>query len=163
VTDEPIDPTRRRAWETLVDVYQSVLPDVVGALEDGAGIDSGVFSVLGWLGRAEPPGRMRFSTLHRHLRTRYTQPGLSRLVQRMEAHGLVERRPDPSDGRGVQVVCTRTGRTQHRRAEQVYHAALRDRLGSAITEDEARALTDVLARVATRLHAADATEDRLVD
>ena len=38
------------------------------------------------------PGRLRLSELHELMHPRYSQPGLSRLVQRMEADGLVERR-----------------------------------------------------------------------
>ena len=34
------------AWSALVAVYQAVLHDVVRALEDDAGIDSGAFSAL---------------------------------------------------------------------------------------------------------------------
>ena len=90
-----------RAWSAVVGVYQSVLHDVVRALEDEAGLDSGVFSALAYLARAEPAGRLRLSELHELMHPRYSQPGLSRLVQRMEADGLVERRPDPGDGRAV--------------------------------------------------------------
>ena len=44
---------------------------------------------------AEPSGRMRLSELQELMHPRYSQPGLSRLVQRMEADGLLERRADP--------------------------------------------------------------------
>src|SRR4029078_651752 len=87
------------AWSALVGVYQSVLHDVVRALENDAGMDSGVFSALAYLARAGPRGRMGLRELLELIYPRYSQPGLSGLVQRMEADGLVERRADPSDGR----------------------------------------------------------------
>src|SRR5690349_9259619 len=112
-----------RAWSALVSVYQSVLHDVVRALEGDAGLDSGVFSALAYLARAEPNGRLRLSELHELMHPRYSQPGLSRLVQRMEAEGLVERRVDPDDGRAAVVVLTRSGRARFAKADAVYTAA----------------------------------------
>ena len=60
---------------------------------------------------------------------RYSQPGLSRLVQRMEADGLVERRADPDDRRATIVVTTRAGRRQFTAANAVYADALRESFG----------------------------------
>ncbi|MCX4910894.1 MarR family winged helix-turn-helix transcriptional regulator [Streptomyces sp. NBC_00878] len=39
-----------------------------------------------------------------------SQPGLTQLVTRLERDGLVERRPDPTDGRAVLVHITESGR-----------------------------------------------------
>src|SRR6478735_7136874 len=39
-----------------------------------------------------------------------SQPGITQLVTRLERDGLVERRPDPSDGRAVLVHITEAGR-----------------------------------------------------
>ena len=85
-------------------VYQPVLRDVVTALERDAGIDSGTYSALAYLDQAG--GRMRLRELAELMRVRYSQPGLSRLVQRMEADGMVERRVDPDDRRGTVVSLT---------------------------------------------------------
>ena len=87
-------------------------------------MDSGVFSALAYLERAQPPHRMPMSELQRAMHPRYSQPGFSRLVQRMEADGLVERRADPTDRRATIVVTTRTGRRQFTAANAVYVDAL---------------------------------------
>ena len=63
--------------------------------------------------------------LQRAMHPRYSQPGFSRLVQRMEADGLVERRVDRRDRRATIIVTTRAGRKQFREANTVYIAALR--------------------------------------
>ena len=84
------DDDDQQLWSALVDVYQPVLRDVVDVLERDAGIDSGTYSALAYLDRAGR--RMRLRELHDLMRVRYSQPGLSRLVQRMEADGIVERR-----------------------------------------------------------------------
>ena len=104
------------AWSTLVAVYQAVLHDVVRALGEEASMDSGVFSALAYLKRAETPHRMRMSELQARLHPRYSQPGFSRLVQRMETDGLVERRADPADGRAAILTTTRVGRRAYDRA-----------------------------------------------
>ena len=128
------------AWRALVAVYQSVLHDVVRALENDAGMDSGVFSALAYLARAQPPGRMRLSELQELMHPRYSQPGLSRLVQRMEADGLLERRADPDDGRATILVTTRAGRARFARADAVYTDAVRAHFGRHLPAAEARNL-----------------------
>lgn len=138
------------SWSALVTVYQSVLHDVVAALDDEAGMDSGVFSALAYLERAQPPHRMAMSELQRAMHPRYSQPGFSRLVQRMEADGLVERRPDPDDRRATFVIMTRAGRAQFRAANAVYEATLREHFGRHLNTTDHTRLTTILNRVTTR-------------
>jgi DNA-binding MarR family transcriptional regulator len=132
------------AWSALVAVYQSVLHDVVRTLENDAGMDSGVFSALAYLARAEPRGRMRLGELLELMHPRYSQPGLSRLVQRMEADGLVERRADPDDGRATVLQMTRAGRTRFARADAIYTDAVREHFGRHLSAAEACTLRSSL-------------------
>jgi DNA-binding MarR family transcriptional regulator len=136
-----------RLWSALVAVYQPVLRDVVAALERDAGIDSGAYSVLAYLDQAGAPMRLR--ELQALMRVRYSQPGLSRLVQRMERDGVVERRVDPDDGRATFVALTRTGRSRFRRAHEIYAAALDEHLGRNVTPAAAAELARALDAVAT--------------
>jgi DNA-binding MarR family transcriptional regulator len=138
------------SWSALVGVYQSVLHEVVAALERDAATDSGVFSALAYLARAQPRYRMAMADLQRAMHPRYSQPGFSRLVQRMEADGLVERRPDPEDRRAMIVGMTRAGRKQFREANEVYAAALRGSFGRHLRDDEHARLESILTRVAQR-------------
>jgi DNA-binding MarR family transcriptional regulator len=138
------DDRQLQTWSTLVAVYQSVLHDVVGALEDDAGLDSGVFSALAYISRAEPPGRLRLSELQELMHPRYSQPGLSRLAQRMEVEGLIERRADPSDGRAALLIMTRVGRVRFARADAVYRSAVREHFGRHLSPTQARTLTAAL-------------------
>ena len=78
-----------------------------------------------------------------------SQPGLSRKVERMEQAGLVERRPDPSDGRGVIVALTRSGRATLRSAAAVHMAGIDREFSARITEDEAKVLSTVFERLMT--------------
>ena len=103
-------PSAPEVWRALVDVYQPVLREVVTELERDAGIDSGTYSVLAYLDRAGDA--MPLAELQALMRVRYSQPGLSRLVQRMEADGLVTRTGDPHDRRATTVALTSSGRAR---------------------------------------------------
>ncbi len=148
------EPDALAAWSALAAVYQQVVPAVVADLEDGAGIDSGAFSVLGYLARAEPAGRMPLTELQARMRVRYSQPGLSRLVQRMEAEGVLARRADPDDGRATVVELTEAGRTRLQRADVVYRAALVEHFARHVDPDTATELVHLLRPLATGLRAA---------
>jgi DNA-binding MarR family transcriptional regulator len=78
-----------------------------------------------------------------------TQPALTSLVQRLEEDGLVERRPDPTDGRAVLVTLTAAGAG----IVQSRHASRVDRLAELIAgldgadQDAIAAAMPALARV----------------
>jgi DNA-binding MarR family transcriptional regulator len=150
-----IDPTAtpelRRAWSAVVSLYQGVLPHLVDALEHDAEIDSGVYSALAYLDRAEPSGTLRLRRLQDLMHVRYSQPGLSRLVQRMEHDGLVERHADPDDGRSTVLMLTRVGRARLRKADEVYFRALAQHLGVALSDGGAVALAEVVEPITGRL------------
>lgn len=138
------------SWSALAAVYQSVLHDVVAALDSHAGMDSGVFSALAYLERADPPHRMPMGELQRAMHPRYSQPGFSRLVQRMEADGLVERRADPDDRRATVVITTRVGRRQYAAANVVYDRAVRTSFGRHLDAADHRRLAGLLEQVTAR-------------
>jgi DNA-binding MarR family transcriptional regulator len=150
VTTDTANADPLAAWSTLVTVYQAVLHDVVRALGDQAGMDSGVFSALAYLERADTPHRMRMSELQGLLHPRYSQPGFSRLVQRMESDGLVERRADPSDGRAAILTTTRLGRRAYDRANAVYGAAVEEHFGRHLSRSESGNVTRALEQVLQR-------------
>ena len=135
------------AWTAIVAAYQSVLHDLVAVLEREAKIDSGVFSALAYLDRAVPPRRLPMSDLQRLMHPRYSQPGFSRLVSRMEQDGLVRRTPDPADGRALVLVATRAGRARYDRANAVYTATVKARLGGPLTAEQCHTLAMLLAPV----------------
>jgi DNA-binding MarR family transcriptional regulator len=78
-------------------------------------------------------------------RSLFTRSGLTRLVDRIEAAGLVRREPVPGDRRGVRVVLTAEGRRRHDEAF-VEHLRLVERLfGSRLTAEQQHAVADALA------------------
>ena len=72
-----------------------------------------------------------------------TQPSMTSLVTKLEHDGLAERRPDPSDGRGVLVALTAAGeRYVHERRQA--GAAVLVRLIDDLPAAQAMALRDAL-------------------
>ena len=140
-------------WSALVAVYQTVLHDVVSALENDADMDSGMFSVLAHLARAEPPGSLPLGELQQLMHPRYSQPGLSRLVQRMEQNELVTRSVSVADGRAVTIRMTRRGRSRYERANDVYNAAVHEHFGAFLSPTERTRMANELERVIVRRRA----------
>ncbi|MEQ4720619.1 MarR family transcriptional regulator [Nonomuraea sp. B19D2] len=72
-----------------------------------------------------------------------SQPAITQLVTRLERDGLVERRPDPSDGRAVLIHITEAGRRigRSRYDDRIRHLAP---LVAQLTADQRRAIADAL-------------------
>jgi DNA-binding MarR family transcriptional regulator len=72
-----------------------------------------------------------------------SQPGLTQLVTRLERDGLVERRPDPTDGRAVLIHITEDGRQigQARHDDRARHLLP---LIAQLTPEERRAIAGAL-------------------
>lgn len=83
-----------------------------------------------------------------------TQAGISRLVQRLEQRGLVERTPDPTDGRAALVRLTSAGAETQRLYGRRHAQHVADAMSRALDEDE----LDLLARLSRKLLAAAETE-----
>jgi DNA-binding MarR family transcriptional regulator len=76
-----------------------------------------------------------------------TPSGVTRLVDRMEAEGLVQRQQCPSDRRGWHAVITTAGRARLRSAAPVHMRGVERHFGRHLTDQEADVLADVLGRV----------------
>jgi DNA-binding MarR family transcriptional regulator len=96
-------------------------------------------SVLDTLAFSERP--MRLSDLTRT--EQVTQPAITQLVTRLERDGLVQRRPDPSDGRAVLVHITEAGRRicRSRHDDRTRHLAP---LIARLTDEQRKALAGAL-------------------
>src|SRR3954467_13962642 len=76
-----------------------------------------------------------------------SRSGLTRLVDRIEADDLLERRPSAGDRRAIEVTITPAGSKLLRKMWPVYETVLRDQFESKLTNQEARALSRALAKV----------------
>ena len=95
---------------------------------------------------SEAPGReLRMTELAE--RVLLSRSGLTRLVDRLERDGLVERRSCPSDARGTLAALTDTGVARLREAWPTHLAGVVDRVVGRFSDDELRTLGSLLARL----------------
>jgi DNA-binding MarR family transcriptional regulator len=92
-----------------------------------------------------PSNASRLTDLNQHLLI--SQPSLSRMAERLEAKGLVERRPDPNDQRAVLLALTDEGRELQRRIGLEHVRHIHELIGAALSPEEFAEL----ARLTTRL------------
>lgn len=129
------------AWTGLIRAQRVALQRVEQRLKQAGLPPLGWYDVLWELERAGACGLRPFA-LERTLLL--AQPNLSRLLDRLEQAGLVERRRCDSDGRGQFVAITAAGRQMRRRAWQVYRVAIGEAVGTHLAEAEAATLARLL-------------------
>lgn len=132
------------AWVRLLRAHQAALSQVEGGLKAAGLPPLAWYDVLLELERADEPGMRPFELERALLLPQY---GLSRLVARMEAAGLVERRQCPGDGRGQMLAATEAGREMRRRMWPVYAAGLERAVGRHLSPDEAGQLAELLGKL----------------
>jgi len=114
------------------------------ALEDAIGLPLAWFEVLLRLHRSEK-GFLSMSSLA--AQTVYSSGGTTRLIDRIEAQGLVERGACPSDRRGVHVRLTELGADTLSKALEVHVAHLDEFVTSKLTDAERQALESALRKL----------------
>jgi DNA-binding MarR family transcriptional regulator len=102
------------------------------------------YDVLWELERGPPEGRRPFELKGRLLLAQYN---LSRLIDRLVAAGYVEKRSCPEDRRGHMLRITEAGKALRQRTWPTYQAAILKHIGSHLSEDEARLLSALLAKL----------------
>lgn len=105
------------------------------------------YDVLFTLSRANPCG-LRLNELNRDVLI--SQPSLSRMVDRLEAKGLVTKRPAEGDGRGTLIALTPEGAELQKTIGRRHVESIRAYLEPALDEDELATLE----RLCTKLRVA---------
>jgi DNA-binding MarR family transcriptional regulator len=131
------------AWEALLRAQITLLKEFAADFRSEP-VSLPEYDVLYTLTRL-PAGQGRLGELAETVRL--SQPGLSRLVARMEVEGLVKRDRDPADGRGTLVRLTDRGRVAQRAVGRRHARAIIARVGSVLTPAE----QCELARLCTKL------------
>ena len=133
-----LTPLEDKAWQGFLYLHDRLWREIEAELE-GAGVSMAEYSVLALLAKAGRAG-MRMSELAQ--RRVMSTGGFSRLTDRLQQRGLVERQRASDDGRGYVVVLTSDGRSLLRRAWRTHYAELRrlflDRLDETDLADLAR-------------------------
>ena len=142
-------PEHIRAWRLLIESQALVVERIEAALAEAELPPLAWYDVL-WAVSEAPGRRLRQSRLADAVVM--SRSGLSRLVDRIEAAGLLRREDSPSDRRGTEIVLTDEGRTMLRRMWAVYQDGIARGFAAAVPEPEA--LADALAPVVAALRAA---------
>ncbi len=147
------------AWEALLSAH-AVLLKQFAAEDIWADISMREYDVLYTLSKCREP--LRISELNRHVLL--SQPALSRMVDRLAERGLIERQPDPADGRGVRLALTGTGRARQHQIGLRHARSVAGALNARLDHGELRQLQTIclkLARqaAATSAAASDQNED----
>lgn len=111
-------------------------------------LQPGWFDLLAPLRRAGAPYELTPTELMRA--TMVSSGGITKRLDRLEAAGMVERRPDPSDRRGTRVRLTRTGRATIDAAIEA-HTQNETQLLEALTRQERADLDRILRKLLASL------------
>jgi DNA-binding MarR family transcriptional regulator len=130
------------AWESLYRAQVTVFRQLRADFPDGE-VTLTEYDVLFNLYR-QPEHRARIRDLTPQLLL--SQPSVSRLIERLESRGLVDRSGDPTDARGTMVALTPTGVEVFRRVGAEHSEWIADRM-SVLDPDELRALTAITTKL----------------
>jgi DNA-binding MarR family transcriptional regulator len=131
------------AWLALLRAQATVTDAVEAELVAGSGLPLAWHEVLVRLARAG--GRMRMRELAQAVLL--SKSGLTRLADRMEEAGLLERSACATDRRGTFAVLTRAGKSMLRRSGPVFRRAVEANLAGHLTPDELTSLRSLLEKV----------------
>lgn len=138
------------AWESLLSAHARLMKQF--AAEDSwQDLSMREYDVLYTLAKRREPVRM--GELHRQVLL--SQPALSRMVDRLVERGLVARRPDPADGRGVRLSLTDAGREIQRQIGRRHARSVARALTAELSPDELRQLATIGWKLAGRPAATD--------
>ena len=141
--EDPIRPATawNDAWRGVLFASAKVLRIAERDLVEREGFPVAWLDILAQLYDA-PGNGLRMQELEE--RSLFTRSGLTRLVDRIEAAGLVRRERVPGDRRGVRVVLTPEGRRRHDKAFVEHMRVIEREFGGRLTPAEQQAVADAL-------------------
>ena len=131
-------------WHDFLRAHSHVTTNLENELQGQVGFPLTWFNVLHHLSEA-PNGKMRLQDLADKLL--FSRSGLTRLVDRIEETGFVEREPDPHDRRGVSAVLTAAGRRALRKAAPTHGRGIDSYFLGPLNAGDKKALRSALRKV----------------
>lgn len=133
-----------RAWKAVLQVQARMVAELDRQTAEAGALPPTWLDLLLKLSHA-PDQRLRMSDLAES--AFLSRGGVTRLVTRIEADGLLRREACPDDGRGAFAVLTPAGSDALRRAGPVYRQVLIERFAAHLTSDQVSAAADALEAV----------------
>ncbi len=131
------------AWRGFLVSHERIWREIETGLAP-LGVSMAEYSVLALLGGAGRSG-LRLTELAE--RRMMSTAGLSRLADRLEQRGLIERRPAATDGRSYELTLTPAGRSLLRSSWRRQHADIRRLFLDRLNDDDLEALADIWRRL----------------
>ena len=141
---EHLDQLELGAWRGFLRAHAALSRELDAELTAAHGLPLSTYEVLLFLADS-PEGHMRMSDLADSVLL--SRSGLTRLVDRLERDGLVERRSCPGDARGMNAVITAAGRERFARARRTHLDGVRRRYLDHLSQREQELLAGIWERM----------------
>ncbi len=132
------------AWEELLRTVMALIRTFEREMEAGLGLPLTWYDVLLQLDEA-PSHRLRMQALAEAVVL--SRSGLTRLVDRIEAKGLLRREHSKEDRRGTFAVLTEAGRATLERARPLHRRGIQEHFSQHLSERDIRALYQAISKV----------------
>lgn len=140
-----LDELELRAWQSLLHAHHGVVGRLDTELRGRHGITFSEYDVLLRLARA-PERALTMGELAE--RTMLSPSGTTRLVDRLEASGLLVRRPAPGDGRVALATLTPDGLRLVRTAARTHLRGIREHFTERLTRRQLEQVASALEAIA---------------
>ncbi len=139
-------PSRVNAWVAFLMSHKALETILTRELEAACELPLTWFDALGQL-RGAPDQRLTMTQLANAILL--SKSGLTRVIDRMEEAGLVQRVACPGDRRSLHIALTGAGAEKHRQALPIHLDTVKCHFASYIQDSEAAAVESALKRIAT--------------
>lgn len=141
-------PAQLRAWRCFLEAHAGVVEVLERELREQEDLPLAWYDVLVHLSEAEDRA-LRMQELAEAVLL--SRSGLTRLIDRMEGDGLVERRACPTDRRGTLARLTDLGLERLRRTAPTHARGVQRHFVDHLTDDEVEVLGRALGRISDAL------------
>jgi DNA-binding MarR family transcriptional regulator len=131
-------------WVCLLRGHAAVRRTVATQLQASHGLTVNAYEALLLLSRAGPKGMRRVDLADS---LQLTASGVTRLLERLERHGLVKKALCPTDGRVTYAVLTKAGGQKLAKASGAHTLAIQTLFDERYTRAELATLAELLARL----------------
>ncbi len=131
-------------WRVFLECHVRLMELIEQDIQEKQSLPLSWFEVLLFMNEV-PDGAMRMQDLAS--RVLLSKSGLTRLVDRLEVAGLIERRSCPADRRGTYATVTAKGRRALQEAEPLVMESIKGRFLKHLSADEGRVLEDLSRRI----------------
>ncbi|MBD3886528.1 MarR family transcriptional regulator [Phormidium tenue FACHB-886] len=147
-----LDPARNSLWRLFLTAHVRLLDRVEEHLKQAGLPPLEWYDVL-WTLKDAPDQRLRFSQLADAVLL--SRSNLTRLVDRLEKVGLLQREVCPTDRRGAFAVLTSEGLAMQQRMWEVYSQRIAEDFAEHLEDAEVKMMTQVLSRMTAQIELRD--------